>query len=297
MLRLLLIAAFALTGCSSFYSSSPEEKLAAYSNHRSAWHLEETPKEFGLSRSVQIIKGSSIIRSKNRFSYDGGLGMGTLITRDGYALTAAHVITDPPLDTVLSISGSSSAPGPTIHVHRQSSRFKPTGNSQAPTRVTFPNKLIAYSPDLESGTAVPVSHITGRTLRIVKSFPERDIALIKLPVHTSVCFELRNKPPGDEDILFSSGNWATPYRGTSAGKMTSLNSNHPSAIVIRTTVPLAKGDSGGPVFDAEGRLVGIASCVIPSQLLPYPKLRHSSLRTLDPHTVATLIAEDRRKHR
>lgn len=277
----LLLCAVAFTGCSSFYSSSPAEKLAAYSEHRDAWNPDAEPKEFGLARSVQIIQGSKVTFSKKRLAYEGGLGMASLITRDGYAITAAHVITNPPLDAFIALPETTTRPGPTIHVHRHA------GSS---------NRLVAYSPELDSPTALPVHATTVRTLRIVKSFPERDIALIKLPLHTTVCFKLRRKALSADTVLFASGNWATPYRGTSAGKITSINRTHPTATIIRTTTPLAKGDSGGPVFDSDGRLVGIASRVIPSQILPYPKLRHSSLRDLDPATVEALIAEDRRRH-
>jgi hypothetical protein len=173
----------------------------------------------------------------------------------------------------------------------------PAGDGVRPIKITLPNKLIAYSATLDGPTPLAVDSIAVRTLRVVKSFPERDIALVKLPLRTSVAFELRQAPLDDDTILFASGNWATPFRGTSAGTITSTNTAHHSAIVIRTTTPLAKGDSGGPVFDADGRLVGIASRVIPSRILPFPKLRHSSLRTLHPETIASLIAADRQAHR
>ena len=293
---IILLATFALTACSSFYSSSPEEKLAAYSIHRGSWNEDSSPKDFGLSRSVQVIQGSKVKIGKNCLAYDGGLGMASLITKDGYALTAAHVISNPPLDSFLALPNSVTSPGPTIHVHRQTFTFKVDGDSSRPAKVSFPNKLVAFSPDLDDPTALPVGSIAVRSLRIVKSFPERDIALVKLPLHTSVAFDLRRKPLGSDTVLFASGNWATPYRGTSAGTVTSVNTAHPTATVIRTTAPLAKGDSGGPVFDGDGRLVGIASRVIPAQLLPYPNLRHSSLRTLDSDTVEALIAADRRAH-
>jgi|GEM_PF-1497669 len=294
-LTLLAALTLAALSCNSFYSSSPAEKLAAYSAHRESWHDAVSPKDFGLARSVQIIQASKVLLGKNRLAYDGGLGMATLITRDGYALTAAHVVTHPPLDAFIATTESNKRPGPTVHVHRQPFNAGRPGDS--PTSKKSPaNRLVAYSPRLAQPTALPVKNTTVRILRIVKLFPERDIALIKLPLRTHLCFELCRKPLDQHTVLFSSGNWATPYRGISAGTVTSLNTAHPDATVVRSTTPLAKGDSGGPVFDADGHLVGIASRVIPSQLLPYPKLRHSSLRTLDPATIAALIAADRKSN-
>jgi hypothetical protein len=52
----LLLSTLLLGACSSFFSSSSEEKLAAYSVHRTSWSEDRSPKDFGLARSLQIIQ-------------------------------------------------------------------------------------------------------------------------------------------------------------------------------------------------------------------------------------------------
>lgn len=290
MLRLLLLpAALVLGACSSFYSSSREEKLAAYTTHQAAWTFPSDPKMFGLSRSVQVIQLSKIDRSKGHFSYAGGLGMVSLITKDGYAITAAHVIENPPLDAFATLITPKNVPVPTLHVQRQIG-----DGGRGEDRSSVPkSRLVAYTPESAEPLTASSAKLAIRTLRIVASFPEQDIALVKLPLRTAVCFELRRAPLRNDTVLFASGNWATAYSGISAGTVLSVSHAHPPTTIIRSNTPLAKGDSGGPVFDVEGRLVGIASRVIPSQFLPYPKLRNSSLRMLDPDTVEALIRADR----
>lgn len=51
---------------------------------------------------------------------------------------------------------------------------------------------------------------------------------------------------------------------------------------------------GGPLFDERGRLVGIASEVVPFQVFSSPRTRHSVARMLDPEVIRQLIAQDRR---
>lgn len=281
----LLLLVLASGGCSSytnFISSSSEEKRASYKNHRALWTRPGSPSRFGRARSVQLLQGSRIQVSDEKLEASGKLGMAALITPDGYALTAAHVISGvSPMNAALRSKSEQLGP-----VHAQwvviSSERDPEQHSWV--------QLFAYSPRFR---LIHTGAVEIASIRVVRVFSGRDLALVKLPLRTTHWFDTFNTAPLPGTILFASGNGATPYRGPSAGHVLKLRREDEIVKTITTSVPLASGDSGGPVFDTAGRLVGIVSHVRPSALFPVPRIDQSSLRTIDAAQLLRIIEEDR----
>ncbi len=289
MSRLLLLFLTTLVNACSFtdvISSSMEQKSVAYKSHRNQWKRSTTPSRYGRARSVQLFEGKKVAISGNELTVTGKMGMASLLTADGYALTAAHVVSGlSRMDTVFRVAGSGRAP-----VHAQwttrANRYK-NGKQKSLSESV---QLVSYD---SSVNFINSSKVNTAALRVVKVFPNRDLALIKLPVRASQWFTKLDASPPVGTVVFASGNSATPYLGPSAGEVVALKHANQSVRTIDTSVPLASGDSGGPAFDASGRLLGIISHVRPSHWLPVPKLNHSSLRMMEPAALQQLIHHDR----
>ncbi len=287
MLRFLGVALALLCGScsySDFISATSAEKGDAYQAHGGDWKLEGTPGYYGRVRSVQVYQGDHVRLSENTLSITGGMGMASVISPDGYALTAAHVIDRKRrLDTIL-FEDESESP---VHVQWATLTFTDrAGRVKSRSRSL---QLVSYGggQPLVIGPAVEA-----RQLRVVETFPNRDLALVKLPFEPSRWFEVA-EPPQEGTVLFAAGNSATPYAGPSAGKVVRVTRKKHSIKTIHTSAPLSSGDSGGPVFDEKGRLVGIVSHIWMSPGVPLPKLNRSSLRMIDPERLNELIVRDR----
>ena len=103
-----------------------------------------------------------------------------------------------------------------------------------------------------------------------------------------------------EKIAFSVANgWGSYGTGPSlvllAGQIRAVSalSEDPSSALLTTDIPMWRGDSGGPTFSAEGRLLGINTMV----KWKFPLHSDSYVLSPDPALIETLIEEDRaRQH-
>lgn len=88
---------------------------------------------------------------------------------------------------------------------------------------------------------------------VIWSDPVRDIAMISAPgCPDDPVFEVADVMPAVGDFIAVLGNWDE----LSAGKVLNVQANRGW---ILCTAPTRDGDSGGPVVDRNGRLVGVAS--------------------------------------
>ena len=216
MARFVLLFLALLSGACSYsdlISSTPEEKRKAFAPHRSAWKHAVSPSRFALQRSVQVFDDNAVVIAPNKLSLNGTMGMGALISADGYALTAAHV-SDRPSQTRTILATKSPAPAPVLLQWTTWTIRDRHGEVQSRKR-----NIMLYSHRSGSLVTNPVS-VRKASARVVAIWPRRDLALLKLPIETDRWFEIRDDIPPTGTILFAPGNSATPYSAPSAGRLT-----------------------------------------------------------------------------
>ena len=106
--------------------------------------------------------------------------------------------------------------------------------------------------------------LTQARARIVWRHEASDLALLHIPVKTPYYYQWT--PPGrwlPAGTLVVHGGISTGFKGSDGKLGTSLapEGNFTGTRKFKMDIPLKPGDSGGPVVDAYGRLVGINSAV------------------------------------
>ena len=175
------------------------------------------------------LQGSAVI-VKGKVGPQQGLGSAAAVSDDGYFLTAGHnILNYQPLVLVAIVSNQSGV----LQVRR------------APVRVVWAPDNPAIAPD---------------------------IAVVYADIGQLDAFEWVAAPP-DVDTGIVTAGWPLTYLemnsgGTrmSGGRILSVTRrdgfrSSPSYSVIQHNAPIVPGDSGGPVLDGKGRLIGINSAV------------------------------------
>ncbi len=131
-----------------------------------------------------------------------------------------------------------------------------------------------------------------------------DIALIKADIDTPYFFPLAAKSTAQphDAVLMSGFGAPNPHQGGGriiAIEATQRNDRGASWRTILHSTPMVRGDSGSPLVDARGRLVGINSTILAEyRRLPVGFLVDNDIRTasisLDPAWIRRQIARDRR---
>lgn len=156
-------------------------------------------------------------------------GTAAAVAADGYFLTAAHVVDEGPKELITAIATASGDP----ELQRSSAR-------------------VVWAP--------------------ADSADELDFAVVHAQVGPVDAFRLHEgKPVVDEAIV--TGGWPIKYLGShpgaprvSGGRITEANvrdasGDLPAFTILRHDAPVLPGESGGPVLDHEGRLIGVNSKV------------------------------------
>jgi hypothetical protein len=281
-------------------SASYEVKRSAYAARGEDWQVEEVrPHAFGRKRSAQLWNRDGWFKvvgenereeseesEEENVTYAGAMGMAALLTEDGYALTAAHVVNAlSELDAVI--------------VSRDDYREPVAWEWVLFWRSDPTRQASLKAPDGGFRRLRPLIHerptrVGPEPIRLVKVLNVWDVALVKLPVTVLEAFAVRESPLVRGEAVFSSGHGATPLRifGHSAGRHV-RSAWRGDFGKVKVSLPSAAGDSGGPVYDAQGRLVGIVSHLSPSRWLPWPRFHHTSLRMVRSKRLQQWIAEDR----
>lgn len=267
---LLLLTGLSLlaASCQSFRTSGAthEEKTAALAAHLAKWEGETLVNQFAAPRTIQLFSDLTLDPTSNRISAKS-TGLATLLTPDGYALTATHVLDD---GTVSILQLRYSRPGKLL-LTKAGAIFKPRGDPDQAHRVA--NR-----------------HLKSGPIRLVHRFPGADLTLVQLPMETALTFDLAARPPASDTTVFSYG--SSLSGSSSAGEIRRVRQKR-ETWQLTTSVPLRKGDSGGPLMDPAGRLVGIISR---GQTRPFStELRATIANGVPLAAVQELIARDRNR--
>ena len=163
-----------------------------------------------------------------------GFGSAAPISRDGYFLTAGHVVRDASSLTL-------------VLIRRQEDG----------------------SPKLHSIPA-QVVWTANRNVKTSGHPPDPDIAIIHAETSSLRSFAFASAPPKTNEPIIVSGwpltHFETYYGGArlAAGRILSVESQEPDrtsfpVVFIRHDAPLVSGDSGGPILNRNGDLIGVNS--------------------------------------
>jgi serine protease Do len=152
----------------------------------------------------------------------GALGSGSIISEDGYAITNAHVV-EGEQDITITV------------FHETEKAFE--------KKVFTKVKIIAVNPYV-------------------------DLALLKIDPEELGDFELTVVPLGDMDRVkvgepvFAIGNPLGLERSVSQGIVSSKNRAREGHTFVQTTAAVNPGNSGGPLFNTKGELIGVVSWLL-----------------------------------
>jgi len=100
-------------------------------------------------------------------------------------------------------------------------------------------------------------------VKIISLNPFFDLALLQIPAQTDFEFRSVFLAPDDEhkegDEVFAIGNPLGLERTVSRGIVSSRNRNFEGLVYIQTTAQINAGNSGGPLFNARGEVVGVTN--------------------------------------
>lgn len=215
--------------------------------------------------------------------------MGTIISADGYALTNTHVIDQFKAPAVLLPTWGKSR----IQWHMSRPIVRGKHGKETLLDTTF---IVPYGTQDEINEVqkldIPTNTHFIQEVRIVKRFPLRDFAIIKIPITEAKFFPIANKWE-PEEVAYASGNGISDVPGNSAGHFNhSIGKNR-----IIASIPQTQGDSGGPIFNTNGELIGITSMLWPQWGMRKRFLQNSILIRIHPDEIKTIIRNDRVKQK
>jgi S1-C subfamily serine protease len=125
-------------------------------------------------------------------------------------------------------------------------------------------------------TVVEVEDSKGSYLgKVIKRCTKRDVALIRVSSRTCIIAEVAPDLPAVGDDLYVSGTpWSTENKSMLTRGVVSKLASHEDLPYIFTDAAMAPGNSGGPVFNSLGKLVGLTVAV---QLTPDYGFSHIGL--------------------
>jgi S1-C subfamily serine protease len=254
----------ALTSCQSFEppGATRAEKTAALSAHLHEWKRPVLVNQFARPRTVQLFSGLDL--SSPRVS-SASTGLATLVTRDGYALTASHVLADAPV-TILQLKNPESG------------------------QLLLTDAGVVFSPrhSPDKSVRIPPGLLQAAPVRIIRRFPGADLALIRLPLGERASFRPAQGPPSAGTTVFTYG---SPLSGHSSAGQILRVSRRATTWKLSSSVPLQKGDSGGPLMTPDGTLLAIVSRGTRSPISSAPHVTIAN--GIHPGVLARIIARDR----
>lgn len=101
--------------------------------------------------------------------------------------------------------------------------------------------------------------------RVVARNPQVDLALLKLPAngHPAAVFSSMTPRPGE--LVYAIGHPWGQRNAMTAGVLsavTSVHGRHGDVPIIRADVQLAPGNSGGPLLNAAGEVIGLNAMIL-----------------------------------
>lgn len=131
----------------------------------------------------------------------------------------------------------------------------------------------------EDGLILTNAHVVGRRLpvvvlqddgeyeaKLVARDPDVDLALLSIDSRRLKALKLATNSPRVGELVFAFGHpWGqrnTVTRGIVSALTSAHNRRGESLPVVRSDVPLAPGNSGGPLVNARGDVVGINAMIV-----------------------------------
>jgi len=122
-----------------------------------------------------------------------------------------------------------------------------------------------------------------RDVKILSLNPHFDLALLQIPKQQDVKFRpvfvAEDDSQTEGDAVFAIGSPLGLERSVSEGIVSSRNRNMDGIVYIQTTAQVNPGNSGGPLFNARGEVVGVINMKLPfgeglGFAIPVTYLRH-----------------------
>lgn len=130
-----------------------------------------------------------------------------------------------------------------------------------------------------NGLILTNSHVVGRHTpivvlqndgeyqsRLIARDPDVDLALLSIEVKGLSPLKLAPVPPRVGEMVFAFGHpWGqrnTVTRGIVSARVTAQNRRGDKVPIVRSDTPLAPGNSGGPLVNAKGEVVGINAMIV-----------------------------------
>jgi serine protease Do len=102
--------------------------------------------------------------------------------------------------------------------------------------------------------------------RLIARDPDVDLALLSIDATSLTPLQPASAPPRVGEMVFAFGHpWGqrnTVTRGIVSALVTAQNRRGDTLPVVRSDAPLAPGNSGGPLVNAKGEVVGINAMII-----------------------------------
>ena len=129
------------------------------------------------------------------------------------------------------------------------------------------------------GLILTNSHVVGRQApvvvlqddgeyasRLIARDPDVDLALLSIQASGLTPLRLAGTPPRVGEMVFAFGHpWGqrnTVTRGIVSALVTAQNRRGDKLPIVRSDAPLAPGNSGGPLVNAQGEVVGINAMIV-----------------------------------
>jgi S1-C subfamily serine protease len=223
-------------------------------------------------------------------------GSGFFVTEDGYLVTAAHVVSASKTEVrdgvIAATKNLAWIADVKNNIKKGWADYGPS-DAEVSTYLDFWQRWIARYINVDkidsryyigSGASVEAGdHMTSTGWRasVVSIDPTvggHDIAILKVDVSGMPALPLASGDPKMGDATYAIGYPRTAYLqeavpanqtvpvGVTAGKVQRMNSRtSPDGVwtVYGTDAPFTHGDSGGPIVDAKGRVMGVISFIIP----------------------------------
>jgi serine protease Do len=105
---------------------------------------------------------------------------------------------------------------------------------------------------------------TSYDARVIASDPNVDLALLQIPANGHVGAVFSNSTPRPGELVYAFGHpWGqrNVLTGGVLSAVTSLRGRHSELAVLRADVQLAPGNSGGPLLNATGEVIGLNAMI------------------------------------
>ncbi len=107
--------------------------------------------------------------------------------------------------------------------------------------------------------------VNGVPAQVVRQDEVADLALLRVPGLDRTALELRRAPPRIGERVFAIGHPFDLQHSVTVGIVSAMRPNAEDAASLQTDAALNPGNSGGPIVDDSGAVLGISTSVLQSR--------------------------------